>query len=64
MHRTLTMLLLVQAKELGLYMFSRQTMIMSGLQVDESGHYPHHQPDSTVAHELALMLAWLGCLIA
>ncbi|CAK0784612.1 hypothetical protein CVIRNUC_007816 [Coccomyxa viridis] len=51
-----------QAKELGFFMFSRQTMIMSAEQVDESGHYPMHQPDSVVGQEVQLMLAWLGCM--
>ena len=43
-------------------MFSRQAMIMSAEQVDESGHYPMHQPDSVVGQEVQLMLAWLGCM--
>ena len=54
----------MQAKELGFFMFSRQTMIVSGLQTDESGHYPHHQPDSVVGQELRLLLAWLSCMTA
>ena len=54
----------LQAKELGLYMFSRQAMIVTGMQMDESGHWPMHQPDSTVEQELALLLAWLSCVTA
>ncbi|KAK9908144.1 hypothetical protein WJX75_003271 [Coccomyxa subellipsoidea] len=51
-----------QAKELGFYMFSRQTMITSAGQVDESGHYPMHQPDVVVKEEVELLLAWLSCM--
>jgi hypothetical protein len=43
-------------------MFSRQTMIMSAGQVDESGHYPMHQPDVVVKEEVELLLAWLSCM--
>lgn len=53
---------IVQAKALGFYMFSRQTMIMSAEQVDENGHYPMHQPDSVVKAEVDLMLSWLSCI--
>ena len=45
-------------------MFSRQAMIVTGMQMDDSGHWPMHQPDSTVAQELALLLAWLSCVTA
>ena len=45
-------------------MFSRQTMIMTGMQTDELGHWPMHQPDSTVGEELDLLLAWLSCVTA
>ena len=55
---------LLQAKKLGMYMFSRQAMIMSGRQTDESGHYPIHQLDSTVGQEVEYMLAWLSCITA
>lgn len=51
-----------QALELDFYMFSRQTMIMSAGQVDDSGHYPMHQPDSIVGQEVRLLLAWLSCM--
>lgn len=47
-----------------MYMFSRQAMIMSGRQTDESGHYPIHQLDSTVGQEVEYMLAWLSCITA
>ncbi len=52
----------MQARELGFYMFSRQTMITSAGQLDENGHYPMHQPDAVVKEEVELMLAWLTCM--
>lgn len=52
----------MQARSLGFYMFSRQTMIMSAEEVDENGHYPMHQADSVVKAEVELMLAWLSCM--
>ena len=51
-----------QARALAFYMFSRQTLILSAEQVDESGHYPMHQPDFIVQQQVKLMLAWLGCV--
>ena len=51
-----------QARALGFYMFSRHTMISSAEQVDKSGHYPMHQPDTVVGQQIKLLLAWLGCL--
>ena len=51
------------AREHGMLMFSRQTMIVSGNQKDESGEFPMHQKDETVGEEVKLMLAWLGCVL-
>lgn len=53
---------MVQARELGFYMFSRQTMIQSAGQLDDNGHYPMHQPDAVVREEVELLLAWLSCM--
>ena len=51
------------AREFGMLMFSRQTMIVSANGKDEAGEFPMHQPDETVAVEVKVMLAWLGCLL-
>lgn len=52
-----------QARQLGLLLFSRQSMVLSGQQVDEQGHYPMHQPDHVVKQEVDLMAAWLSCML-
>jgi hypothetical protein len=54
---------LQQAHKLGLYMFSRQSMILSGKQVDEKGDYPMHQPDKVVREQVDLLTAWLSCML-
>lgn len=51
------------AKEFGMLMFSRQTMIVSGDQKAEDGTFPMHQADEIVATEIRYMLAWLGCIL-
>ena len=51
------------AKEMGLLMFSRQTMIVSGGQKDNDGTYPMHQADEIVGTEVKYLLAWLGCIL-
>ena len=51
------------AKEFGLLMFSRQTMIVSGDQKDKDGTFPMHQADDIVSTELRYLLAWLGCIL-
>lgn len=51
------------AREFGLLLFSRQTMIVSGHQVNENQEYPMHQEDSTVQTEVKYLLAWLGCVL-
>ncbi len=49
------------ARELGYYLFSRQSLILSG-NVTEDGQYPLHQPPPVMREELMLLLAWLGCI--
>ena len=51
------------AREHGLLMFSRQTMIVSGHQTIKDGEYPMHQEDGTVKTEVQHLLAWLGCAL-
>ena len=51
------------AKEFGMLMFSRQTMIVSGDQKAEDGTFPMHQADEIVAIEIRYLLAWLGCIL-
>ena len=51
------------AREFGMLMFSRQTMIVSANGKDEAGEFPMHQTDETVAVEVKTMLAWLGCIL-
>jgi len=43
-------------------MFSRQTMIVSGVQ-KEGGFCPMHQADENVGTEVKYLLAWLGCIL-
>ena len=54
---------LEQAHKLGLYIFSRQSMILTGRQVDEKGNYPMIQPDKVVREEVDLLVAWLSCML-
>lgn len=50
------------ARELGFYLFSRQTLLLSGNKTDEDGHFPLHQPPPVVKEELYVLLTWLGCV--
>lgn len=49
------------ARELGFYMFSRQSLILSGNKT-EGGEFPLHQSAPVMREELNLLLAWLGCI--
>ena len=49
------------ARELGFFLFSRQSLLLSG-NVSQNGTYPIHQPQPVMRDELRLLLAWLGCL--
>lgn len=49
------------ARELGYYLFSRQSLILSG-NFTENGQYPLHQTTPVMREELRLLLAWLGCI--
>lgn len=51
------------AQQHGILMFSRQTMIVSGHQVNADDEYPMHQSDETVKTEVQHLLAWLGCAL-
>ena len=53
---------LEQAQRQGLHLFSRQSMILSGHQVDDRGHYPMHQPDHIVREQVEVLASWLSCL--
>ena len=49
------------ARELGYYLFSRQSLILSG-NLTENGQFPLHQTTPVMREELRLLLAWLGCI--
>ena len=49
------------AQELGFFMFSRQSLLLSG-NVTQDGQYPIHQPQPVMQDELRLLLSWMGCL--
>ena len=49
------------ARELGFFLFSRQSLLLSG-NVTENGSFPIHQPLPVMREELRLLLSWLGCL--
>ena len=49
------------ARELGFFMFSRQSLLLSG-NVTQDGQYPIHQPQPVMQDELRLLLSWMGCL--
>ena len=51
------------AEEFGMLMFSRQTMIVTGDQKDETGSFPVHQTDEVLGMEVRYLLAWLGCIL-
>ena len=50
------------ARELGFYLFSRQTLLLSGNITDASGNFPLHQPQPVIQEELMVLLTWLGCV--
>lgn len=49
------------ARELGYYLFSRQSLILSG-NFTENGQYPLHQTTPVMREEFRILLAWLGCI--
>ncbi len=49
------------AQELGFFLFSRQSLLLSG-NVTQDGKYPIHQPQPVMREELRLLLSWMGCL--
>ena len=49
------------AEELGFFLFSRQSLLVSG-NVTQDGQYPIHQPQPVMREELRLLLSWMGCV--
>jgi hypothetical protein len=51
------------ADEFGFSLFSRQSMIVTGYQLNDWSEFPMHQTDESVKVEVEYLLAWLSCVL-